>query len=160
MTVGQHDPDLLVPPLLQEVSIWADQHAATWRTQVPSHAWARREVTLGWLQQALDPAFASLGDAMERLDPNLGKTVARSRGNIDETVQKLLGRYEAALARRDGDTTARLARVRAALLPDGAPQERVLGVPGFAAQVGFAPFVRAVMAACVPFDGALRELRL
>ena len=118
------------------------------------------ETIAAQLQQALDPAFASLGDAMERLDPNLGKTVARSRGNIDETVQKLLGRYEAALARRDGDTTARLARVRAALLPDGAPQERVLGVPGFAAQVGFAPFVRAVMAACVPFDGALRELRL
>ncbi len=111
------------------------------------------------LRAALDPVFARLGVAMERLDPNLGKTVSRSRGAIDDTVTKLLGRYEAALARRDADATARLARVRAALCPGDAPQERVLGLPGIAAQVGTATLVQAVLAACVPLDGALRELR-
>ena len=63
--------------------------------------------------------------------------------------------------RRDGRDHAaldRLDRARAFLQPGGAPQERVFGLPYFAARFGPREFVQCVLAACQPFSGKLEDL--
>jgi Bacillithiol biosynthesis BshC len=74
-------------------------------------------------------------------------------------LARLTERLRRTLAQRDQVHVERLERVLARLVPDGEPQERVLSWPWVAARAGSSRFVDALLAAVVPFDGALRELR-
>ncbi len=110
------------------------------------------------LVAALAPEFARLSGQMAALDPNLAKTAARTEESVRDQVAKLVAKYARALAQRDQVTVERLDRLRAYLAPDGVPQERVHGLPYYAARWGTRGFARLVLEACAPFDGALRDL--
>lgn len=107
------------------------------------------------------PAQRALEDfeaAAASVDPALGKAARKTSGAVSEAAARLVERYRRALAERDAVQVQRLDRLLARLAPDGAPQERVHGWPWYGARYGVEGFVRAVLDAVVPFDGALRDL--
>ncbi len=110
------------------------------------------------LLAALAPELARLGALMTALDPNLAKAVSRTEDGVRDALSKLVAKYGRALGQRDHVALERLDRARAFLHPDDAPQERVLGLPYFAARLGTKTFARLVVDACVPFSGELRDL--
>lgn len=114
------------------------------------------------VQARLFGPFASelerLGERMAALDPGLEDALKRTRETVRVGVSRLVGRYARALALRDGVTAERLDRLRTYLLPNGEPQERVLGLPYYACRLGTRAFTRQVLDACVPFSGALQDL--
>jgi bacillithiol biosynthesis cysteine-adding enzyme BshC len=112
------------------------------------------------LVAALAPEFARLSGQMAALDPNLAKTAARTEESVRDNIAKLVAKYARALAQRDQVAVERLDRLRGYLAPDGVPQERVHGLPYYASRWGTRGFARTVLDACVPFDGALRDLVL
>nr|WP_217445918.1 bacillithiol biosynthesis cysteine-adding enzyme BshC [Myxococcus sp. CA040A] len=116
----------------------------------------------GTLEARLFGAFASeldrLGESMLKLDPQLLDALKRTRGTVRAAVSRLAARYGRALALRDEVTTERVDRLRAMLVPDGAPQERIHGMAYYACRFGSRAFTRQVLDACVPFSGDLRDL--
>jgi hypothetical protein len=62
--------------------------------------------------------------------------------------------------RRDQTVAVAARRLRAALAPGGAPQERVLGLPWFAAGIGARALVERVLAAADPFAACREDLAL
>jgi len=105
------------------------------------------------------PQIERLGAAMTTVDPMFSKSVTRTQDAIREAVSKLVGKYQRGLAQRDQVTTERLERVRASLVPGGIPQERVFGLPYFAARYGARNFLNRVLEATEPFSGALKDLK-
>ncbi|MCE9672050.1 bacillithiol biosynthesis cysteine-adding enzyme BshC [Myxococcus stipitatus] len=116
----------------------------------------------GALEARLFGPFAAvldtLGESMSRLDPMLLDALKRTRGTVRAAVSRLAARYGRALALRDQVTTERVDRLRAMLVPEGAPQERVHGMAYYACRFGTRAFTRQVLEACVPFSGDLQDL--
>ena len=90
--------------------------------------------------------FGTRLDALEALDPALRDPVRRARDTINRSISHAIERYAHVLAERDVSTTQRIDRLQAFLFPNGAPQERVLSLPSFAAKWGLAAFKRALFA--------------
>lgn len=111
------------------------------------------------LLEPMRSTLAGFAPHAAALDPGLAKATEKSAANLEETARRLVDRYRRALAQADTVSVERLDRLLARLQPDGAPQERVHGWPWFLARYGADRFVTAVLAAVVPFDGTLRELR-
>lgn len=117
------------------------------------------------LTAGIDAELAALAARMAELDPNLAKAVARTRDAVHEATARLIDKYSRALAQRDQVALDRLARLRAWLAPGGVPQERVHGLPYFAARLGVRAFGRLVLTACAPatvlFEeaGRMQELK-
>lgn len=104
---------------------------------------------------------AELNGLRERflaLDPTLSKPLERTENTVRYAFSKLAGKYGRALARKDQLASDRIERLRAMLLPNGAPQERVFGLPYFASRFGTAAFVKLVCSACEPFTGQQGDL--
>ena len=116
------------------------------------------EVVARRLTASLDAELETLSARMTALDPNFAKTVARTRAAVHEATDRLIDKYSRALGLRDHAALDRLDRARAFLQPGGAPQERVFGLPYFAARFGPREFVQCVLAACQPFSGKLEDL--
>ncbi len=110
------------------------------------------------LTGVLTSELASLGERLKTLDPTLASPLRRTEQTVRRSVSKLMSKYRRALARRDQVASERLDRVRGAIAPDGAPQERVHGLPYYACRFGTRGFARRVLEACVPFSGALKDL--
>ncbi len=110
------------------------------------------------MMAALD--LPELARQMAALDPNLAKAALRTQEMVQDALAKLLDKYAKALAQRDQASVDKLDRARLWLMPDGAPQERVYGIPGLAARFGLQPLVAAVLAACQPFAGSQQDLTL
>lgn len=110
------------------------------------------------LTAAIDPQLAGLEGTLAALDPNLPKALARTREAVHDSVGKLVEKVAKALALRDQVTVERVDRLQAFLLPQGQPQERVLGLPYFAARYGIQGFAQQVIEACEPFCGDLKDL--
>lgn len=110
------------------------------------------------LLDAFDGAAAELAPAAEAAGPQLVKRMERTRAGVAHAVQKLAGAYERAMLHRDEELVSQVAQVRTFLSPEGAPQERVYGLPYFAARFGDRHIVERVIAAVEPFDPALRDL--
>lgn len=113
------------------------------------------------LASLVDPvqgALESFGSAAGAVEPSLEKAARKTSGAMADAAARLVDRYRRALADRDAVQVQRLDRLLARLAPDGAPQERVHGWPWYGARYGVDGFVRAVLDAVVPFDGALRDL--
>lgn len=79
---------------------------------------------------------------VEGIDPTLSGAVRRGHGYLETTVQRLRDKAAAALARRDERVTSQVGRLRAHLLPDDRPQERVLSPFTFFAKFGIEPVLR------------------
>lgn len=90
--------------------------------------------------------------------PELARALAKTRASVERAVGKLAHKVERARLYADAERVDAVRRLRAILAPDGAPQERVLGLAGLAARLGDRALIERVLAAVDPFDGALREL--
>lgn len=112
-----------------------------------------------------DALSAALMSAMEetlaRWPVDRAPTPLRqTRAAFARHARRLGRRVDRALARGDADRIEALTQLRHELQPDGAPQERVYGISGYAARYGEAQLVDRVLRAIQPFDGTLRELEI
>ena len=89
----------------------------------------------------LEQETTELIESVRGLDPTLDGPVRRAERALATTRERLRTKAAAALARRDQETSARFARVRAHLMPDGAPQERTLSPFSFFLAYGVGPVV-------------------
>ncbi|MBX2796194.1 MAG: bacillithiol biosynthesis cysteine-adding enzyme BshC [Myxococcales bacterium] len=108
----------------------------------------------------LEEALARFAPHAEAMDPGLAKAARKTEATARDAVGKLVERYRRTLGQRDATAMERLERVMVRLQPGGSPQERVHGWPWYGARYGVGCFVRAVIDAVVPFDGAMQELRV
>jgi len=97
---------------------------------------------------------AALGDA----GPQIARALARTRGSVERSIQKLATKVERVRLYADAERVDAIRRLRALLAPDGAPQERRLGLAGLAARIGDRAVIERVLAAIDPFDASLQEL--
>jgi bacillithiol biosynthesis cysteine-adding enzyme BshC len=111
------------------------------------------------LMGSLKPELDRLGQRMASLDPSFAQAIERTEESVRLALSRLVAKYGRALAQRDQVTAERLDRLRTYLLPDGAPQERVYGLPYYACRFGAQAFTRMVLGACEPFSGALKDLK-
>jgi bacillithiol biosynthesis cysteine-adding enzyme BshC len=109
------------------------------------------------LRAAIDAELARVAPAMSALDPSLAKAITNTGDVVHDAVAKLVAKYGRALARRDQSTVERVDRLRAMLLPNGEPQERVFGVSYYACRFGDA-FVRGIVDAVEPFAAAHKDV--
>jgi bacillithiol biosynthesis cysteine-adding enzyme BshC len=151
--------------LLEKLGLTPDELAAP-RDEVLARLAARSsgegfeppEAAEARLTGPLTEELARLGERLKTLDPTLASPLRRTEKTVQRAVTKLMSKYRRALARRDQVASERLDRVRGALAPDGAPQERIHGLPYYACRFGTRDFTRRVLDACVPFSGALKDL--
>jgi len=103
-------------------------------------------------------AHGELADTLANAGPEIARALARTHGSVERAVGKLAGKVERARLYADAEHVAAVRRLRALLAPDGAPQERKLGLAGLAARIGDRAVIEQVLAAIDPFDAALQEL--
>ncbi len=119
------------------------------------------EARYATMNAALEEGFAALEREAELAgDSGFGKHAKKSWETIHGALERLLDRSRRLAIESDQTTTDRLARFKALLFPNDAPQERVLGFAPFAAQVGARALVDAIVANTASFDGTLREVTL
>ncbi|MEO5766814.1 MAG: bacillithiol biosynthesis cysteine-adding enzyme BshC [Polyangia bacterium] len=108
------------------------------------------------------PMVDEIARLIAQVRPELAPAAERTRGTVAHALGRLVDRYTRAVAERDGVVRERLARVKAALVPDGVPQERAYSWPSMAARVGPSAFTGLVLSAVAenPFATELRELHL
>ncbi len=103
--------------------------------------------------------LARLGERMTALDPGFAQAITRTDETVRGAISKLVAKYGRAIAQRDQVSSERLDRLRALLLPQDAPQERIHGLPYYACRFGGRAFTRLVLDACEPFSGGLKDLK-
>ncbi len=106
------------------------------------------------------PELTRFGQQLRALDPGLDRAVSKTHETARDAVSKLVAKYERALAQRDQVRLERVERLRALLLPNGAPQERVHSMSYYACRFGAKALVREILGAVRPFSGELIELTL
>ncbi|ATB31972.1 hypothetical protein MEBOL_005444 [Melittangium boletus DSM 14713] len=115
------------------------------------------------IEARLVSAFASelarLGERTASFEPGFARALSRTDKTVRGGISRLVARYGRAIAQRDQVTLERVDRLRAYLSPDGAPQERIHGLPYYACRFGSQAFTRRVLDACVPFLGDLKDLK-
>ena len=89
------------------------------------------------LRRELESRYAEIGGAVQRIDPTLERTVQSARNAALGGAQEIEKKLVASLKRAQGTLVSQLARARAALAPNGKPQERVLTAASFLARYGF-----------------------
>ena len=96
--------------------------------------------------QLLRPFLAQHAALAEAIDhPQLIKALARTRGSVERAVGKLASKVERTELYADAERVDAVRRLRAVLVPDGAPQERRLGLAGLAARIGDRELIDRVM---------------
>jgi len=92
--------------------------------------------TLVRLRAELDLHYERLGTEIARLDPTLERTVQSARNAALAGTHDVEKKLVASLKRANETLTGQLARARAALAPEGKPQERVLTAATFLTRYG------------------------
>lgn len=106
----------------------------------------------------LDPFLAAHAQLAASLGAGFDRALARTRASVERAVTRFAGKVERATLYADAERVAAIRRLRAILVPDGAPQERRLGLAAFAVRNGDRHLVERVLDASVPFDPSLKEL--
>ena len=88
------------------------------------------------LKGSLEERYGALGDLVKRLDPTLERTVQSARNAALGGAQEIEKKLVASLKRADDTLAGQIARARAALMPNGKPQERVLTAASFLGRYG------------------------
>jgi bacillithiol biosynthesis cysteine-adding enzyme BshC len=103
---------------------------------------------------------AQLAAELAHAGPQIAKALARTRASVERAVGRLAAKVERAALYEDASLVEAVRALRARLAPGGAPQERVLGLPGPAAWLGDRALIERVLAAIAqnPFDPTLQEL--
>ena len=107
--------------------------------------------------RALQNLAASMRADVSAIDPTLERTVNRAEAELKEIFSKLETKSAAALAGRDDIYTRQFGRLRAHLLPDGTPQERLISPFSFFLKFGIDAVINALLS--LPAEGE-HELRL
>ncbi len=103
------------------------------RTDLPPDAVA----TLGTLRSSIEEQYGHLLEAAMKVDPTLERTVESARNAALSGAQTIEKKLIASLKRLEGETLVRqIARARAAVYPNGQPQERVLTLASFLVRYG------------------------
>src|SRR5438105_926990 len=89
------------------------------------------------LRAEVEARFARVSGEVQQLDPTLERTVQSARNAALAGTNEIEKKLVASLKRTQGTLVSQLARARAALMPDGKPQERVLTSVSFLARYGF-----------------------
>jgi uncharacterized protein YllA (UPF0747 family) len=92
--------------------------------------------TLVRLRAELDLHYERLGTEIARVDPTLERTVQSARNAALAGTHEVEKKLVASLKRANETLTGQLARARAALAPEGKPQERVLTAASFLVRYG------------------------
>ncbi|HVR60843.1 MAG TPA: bacillithiol biosynthesis BshC, partial [Polyangia bacterium] len=122
----------------------------------PDPAALRRRV-----DETLAPALEAILAAALAGDPSLARAADRTRATVTRAVGRFAGRYERAWLARDTVTSDRFERLRAALCPDGVPQERAYAWPSLAGRLGWRVLKRMVLDSLErdgAFQTALRDI--
>jgi bacillithiol biosynthesis cysteine-adding enzyme BshC len=106
-----------------------------------------------------DAAQAEVAPAVRAAGADLPRALERTRRQVERSIGRLARKVGRALLRRDDELVARVRRLKTNLWPNGVPQERVFGLPWYAARIGDRALVERVLAAIDPFDPTPRDLR-
>jgi bacillithiol biosynthesis cysteine-adding enzyme BshC len=120
--------DLALDDLLEEGA--AERRIV--RDQLPDEVTA----PLGRLRSTLERDYESLAAAAAAIDPTLEKSVQGTRTQALKGLEDAEKKIVANLKRRRETELVQVARARAAVRPDGKPQERVLTVASLLARLG------------------------
>lgn len=88
------------------------------------------------LREDVESRFARISDEVQQLDPTLERTVESARNAALAGTNEIEKKLVASLKRTQGTLVSQLTRARAALVPLGKPQERVLTVASFLSRYG------------------------
>jgi len=88
------------------------------------------------LRDDVESRFARISGEVQRVDPTLERTVQSARNAALAGTNEIEKKLIASLKRTQGTLVSQLTRARAALMPDGKPQERVLSIVSFLARYG------------------------
>jgi bacillithiol synthase len=102
------------------------------REQLPPETVA----TLAALRSDIEQHYGRLRQSVVKIDPTLERTVESARNAALSGAQAIEKKMVASLKRVEGSTLAQIARARAAVYPDGRPQERVLTLASFLVRYG------------------------
>lgn len=94
------------------------------------------ESAAGALRAGIESGYQRLVDEIAGIDPTLERPARSAMGHALGGVGELEKRVLQAVRRKQTEVQGQVDRVLAALTPGGEPQERVLGLPGFAARYG------------------------
>src|SRR5882762_1889506 len=97
---------------------------------------AELAASLQALRDDVESRFARLSGEVQQLDPTLERTVQSARNAALAGTHEIEKKLVASLKRTQGTLVSQLVRARAALMPDGKPQERVLTMMSFLARYG------------------------
>jgi bacillithiol synthase len=86
------------------------------------------------LRQEVETRYARISGEVQQLDPTLERTVQSARNAALAGTNEIEKKLIASLKRAQGTVQNQLARARAALVPGGKPQERVLTIASFLAR--------------------------
>ncbi len=86
------------------------------------------------LRADVEARFARISGEVQQLDPTLERTVQSARNAALAGTNEIEKKLIASLKRTQGTLVSQLTRARAALMPDGKPQERVFTVASFLAR--------------------------
>ena len=102
------------------------------RAEMPEELAAALEA----LRDDVAARFQRISGEVQMIDPTLERTVESARNAALAGTNEIEKKLVASLKRAQGTVTAQLARARAALAPNGKPQERVLTPASFLARYG------------------------
>jgi uncharacterized protein YllA (UPF0747 family) len=88
------------------------------------------------LRSDVEARYAALAEAVKQVDPTLERSVQSIRNAALAGTHDIEKKLVASLKRTQGTLLSQLARARAALAPNGQPQERVLTAASFLARYG------------------------
>lgn len=91
---------------------------------------------LAELRSQIETRYGTIASAVARVDPTLERTAQSARNAALAGTHDIEKKLVASLKRAEGTTLSQLARARAALMPGGQPQERVLTAASFLARYG------------------------
>ncbi|HYK81921.1 MAG TPA: bacillithiol biosynthesis BshC [Gemmatimonadales bacterium] len=92
--------------------------------------------TLAALRRELTERYERLGRGVAAIDPTLARTVESARNAALVGTQEIEKKLVASLKREDETLLRQIARARAAVYPQGEPQERVLTLASFLIRYG------------------------
>lgn len=148
---------------LERLSLTADDADAPLETMLARASGSSSRRPADEIEEALKRDFAT---ALEERAPSwrgldgLDKAHEKTEREIDKALSKLVDKYRSAVLHEDERRVEQVQRLRYALAPHDAPQERIYGLPYFAARYSSEAIVEKVLDGSVPFDGALKDLLL
>ncbi len=112
------------------------------------------------LMSAVREELARLGPELDPLQTGLKKAADKTEDTIERACSKFVDKYKSALNLADSQRVETIRRIKSALFPLDAPQERIHSFPYYAARCGDRAFVERVLERCRPYHPNLEALEL